>query len=352
MRILVLGPFPPPFHGFSVATEKLAEKLETKAEVERYGLAAKTSSNFLNKFLNLICAKIAFWRVLLFTWKGGERVSLGCNGGAGLILTYIILLACRLSRVPTTLHHHSYAYINAKSRLMRTVVALSNKKITHIFLSEEMGRDFRAQYGDVASAVIPNAYMVEIVDQSTRASHPFRVGHMSNLTKEKGLFRFVDLVRNLNARGLDFEAVLAGPVNDPDAAKQVAGAVAEMDNLTHIGPVYGEDKARFLASLDLFVFPTDYGNEAQPIVLYEAMANGVPVVSINRGCIKAQVRGAIKVFDTVEQYDAEASGYIATIISGHSDEFEASRSAARARLVEDTEIALATIESLYAPPSP
>ena len=55
--------------------------------------------------------------------------------------------------------------------------------------------------------------------------------------------------------------------------------------LTYVGPVYGEAKTAFYQSLDVFLFPTRFAQEAAPNVLFEAAAAGVPSLCTDRGCI-------------------------------------------------------------------
>jgi glycosyltransferase involved in cell wall biosynthesis len=47
----------------------------------------------------------------------------------------------------------------------------------------------------------------------------------------------------------------------------------------HLGFVSGEQKARLLRDADLFLFPTRYLGENQPVNLIEAMAYGLPIVT-------------------------------------------------------------------------
>ena len=51
-----------------------------------------------------------------------------------------------------------------------------------------------------------------------------------------------------------------------------------------LGPVYGDDKAKFFAEIDVLLFPTQYKHESWGIVLNEALAAGVPVITNDRGC--------------------------------------------------------------------
>ena len=102
---------------------------------------------------------------------------------------------------------------------------------------------------------------------------------------------------------MNFQALLAGPIDTAEDKKLVKLKLKELKSLKYIGPVYDNDKDEFFANLDLFIFPTTYHNEAQPIVIYEAMSYGVPVFSNNKGSIKEQVGKAGKVFDNISHFD-------------------------------------------------
>ena len=51
------------------------------------------------------------------------------------------------------------------------------------------------------------------------------------------------------------------------------------------GRRYGGEKDMFWKDADIFVFPTYYHNECFPLVILEAMEQGVPVISTNEGGI-------------------------------------------------------------------
>jgi glycosyltransferase involved in cell wall biosynthesis len=100
----------------------------------------------------------------------------------------------------------------------------------------------------------------------------------------KGIDRFLDLAAEL-ASVPDLEVHIAGPFADRETQALVERQVALLPNITYHGPLFGNDKQQFYELIDMFVFLSRYPNEAEPLVIYEAMAAGLPVAVTNRGCM-------------------------------------------------------------------
>ena len=111
---------------------------------------------------------------------------------------------------------------------------------------------------------------------------------LAHCTREKGLFAAVAGVlaanRELAARRLPMKLTLTTAGNFVATDEQAAFAelqknpeVAEV--VQHAGFVSGERKAGLLRAADLFLFPTRYLGENQPVNLIEAMAFGLPIVT-------------------------------------------------------------------------
>jgi glycosyltransferase involved in cell wall biosynthesis len=115
---------------------------------------------------------------------------------------------------------------------------------------------------------------------------PIAIGHMANLTIEKGLDVVIDTLRVGLDRGLDLQLHLAGEPVDPRSRAVIEGAVAEFGERIRLwGFISGDEKARFMESIDAFVFPSRYRNEAEPVVVLEALFHGVPCFATDVGCL-------------------------------------------------------------------
>jgi glycosyltransferase involved in cell wall biosynthesis len=113
---------------------------------------------------------------------------------------------------------------------------------------------------------------------------PLHLGFLSNITFEKGIVEFFGILERLNQCGVEYRAHIAGPVA-PEARQTFDKLLGAARDVEYVGPLYGAQKERFYRQLDVFLFPTNYANEAEPLVIYEAMRQGVHVMACDRGSI-------------------------------------------------------------------
>jgi glycosyltransferase involved in cell wall biosynthesis len=121
-----------------------------------------------------------------------------------------------------------------------------------------------------------------------RASMPTKplttLGYLSNISFAKGIDRYLDLVVLLRQKGSRLKALIAGPFESGDVQKYVEERLVKIGGIEYVGPVYSDRKAAFLSSIDFLVFPSRL-NEAQPLVIFEAQAAGIPTAASEVGCI-------------------------------------------------------------------
>lgn len=316
--LAVIGLFPPPVHGQSVLTEKMAAFLETQVPVIRLSLGRQSVFSKIGMHLQAA--------LRLLTLGGRRTVYSTPPGQKGLWLFLLIVAAARLSRRRLFIHHHSFRVISAGPLLaMRLGNALGGPNIHHIFLGERMRDGFCSLYKPppqgFRASVVPNAFAypppaTAPVPRTGRLT----VGHISNLTMEKGVGRVIDLFERLRREGRDIRLVLAGPVSDPKLTPLIAASQSRhKDAFDYRGPVYGEAKTRFFADIDLLLLPSSLVDEADPLVIQEAYEAGVDVMASNRGCIAERLRrqDAFLTLDPVQ--DAAQIGHLLDELALHRD---------------------------------
>jgi glycosyltransferase involved in cell wall biosynthesis len=60
--------------------------------------------------------------------------------------------------------------------------------------------------------------------------------------------------------------------------------------MKYLSSVYGENKKNYFSNLDVFIFPSIYKNEAEPLVIYEAAQYGSIIIGSEIGCMKEVIK--------------------------------------------------------------
>lgn len=103
---------------------------------------------------------------------------------------------------------------------------------------------------------------------------------LSNLLIDKGVLTLLDACKQLKEQGYMFQCdFVGGETADMNAEcfKRECEQRGIADCVTYHGRKYGEEKLTFFQQADIFVLPTF--NECFPLVLLEAMEQGLPCVS-------------------------------------------------------------------------
>jgi glycosyltransferase involved in cell wall biosynthesis len=205
---------------------------------------------------------------------------------------------------------------------MRRLITFGPRNAIHIALCSGMRDDLSSRYrGELLSSqaavtVLSNACMVVPQDKIGARNGRVTIGHLANLTKEKGILSFLELFRTCVEDGLDVQAIVAGPADDKEIAESLQIASEQFaDRFTWLGPVYGLAKSAFYERLDVFVFPTEYVNEAQPLVLLEALSHGAAILATDRGCINCDHAGSPGAIFPAEAFHDGARRWIADLVT-------------------------------------
>lgn len=282
--VAFVGPLPPPVHGFSAACEVMLNRCRQLATTVVFDRTRQRPG--LRGWLSQLVKPLDYFRSS--QRQSGAVLYLALSGGNGQLVDALYVLVARLLRQRIFVHHHSFAYIDHPTVLSRALFGLL-EKATHIVLSAGMGTSLQQLYALDRSRmrVISNAALFPSVfagESGAAPPGPLRVGFLSNITFAKGIVEFFEVVRLLQARGVACEARIAGPVS-AEARPRFDQMLASTAHVRYLGPLYGEAKEKFYRELDVLLFPTRYVNEAEPLVIHEALREGVFTIACNRGAI-------------------------------------------------------------------
>ncbi len=296
---------PPPVHGASLATKALFEA--DLAPLEKHLLEIRSSKELqevgkasLKKVLGLFSLVV---RCVSLRIRSGATVLYYTPGSANLVpfvRDVVFLGLCRWMFRRTVLHYHSGGLIDFLSaRRWRKVLGqwAYGRGAWALTLSEHVavpGLDF----GAARVIEVPNGLDIPAITRKKSPSSALRILFLGNLYEDKGVFDLLEACQRI-AQVSSFPIHLQFVGKWPDAAteEKFHRLVTKTSSLSHLeipepSARYGEEKWQAYAEADLFVFPSQYRSENFPLVILEAMASGLPVISTRwRGIPSIVVEG-------------------------------------------------------------
>lgn len=232
---------------------------------------------------------------------------------AGFLRDLIMIWLSRLFQKRTALHLKGGGFLDfyeASPRWLRWLMRQTISKADTVIVLGELLKDQFSFITDIDSkiAVVPNGLPSELQDKDQKhrilvRSDSFRLLYLSNMIPSKGYLDVLEACRILYVeKGIpiqcDFCGAFLATIND-DVARSPAEAEAAFyrlvteKGLTNVvryhGTVRGERKREILQAANVFILPTAYPWEGQPISIIEALAYGLPVIATRYRGIPEQV---------------------------------------------------------------
>ena len=288
-HVILVGALPPPVHGMAAVNEAIHRELRKHgAKIILIDVSAHSLQRSLGMRLTRLPRVLSgLARLLACPARHGDVLYMSVSGGLGQVYEIAFLALARMRALRIYLHYHSFAYLDRRNLITAALIRMSGPAAVHVTLSPGMADRLRSRYPAAGRVVsISNAvFFTEDEAPGTARSRLRTIGFISNISAEKGIFEFLEVVAAYEARGLPLRAMIAGPFQDERTERTVRERLATLGTAEYVGSRYGRDKDLFLSSIDALVFPTRYVNEAEPLTLHEALRRHIPVIAYGRGAV-------------------------------------------------------------------
>ena len=239
--VFMVGAFPPPVHGMGAVNTIVREQLiEAGVELTVIDVAAKgLKRSPAARFARVATVLRGLGVFLCSDGRREATLYMSISGGIGQFYDVCFVALARLTRMRVYLHHHSFAYLDKRNWLTHLLIRMSGLVATHITQSPGMAKCLRDHYSPVHH-VVPVSNAVFLVAESSKGNVRHfslqTIGFISNISKEKGIFEFLDLVAAYEREGLQLSAKCAGPFQDTETETLVRQRIGELSTVEYVGP--------------------------------------------------------------------------------------------------------------------
>lgn len=296
-KILFIGPVSPPVTGQSLACDVLLEDLARDHEVQLINLNRDPGSRDNTPFRHFLFSLRRVIDARRLAGKSDFVYFTGAESVAGNLKDILFYTACVGKLDRTIMHLHGGAGMR---RLMRGPTGMFRrlnwpflKRFGAVIVLGERMRDiFRGAVPPQRLKFVANfaedAHFTTHahIDAKFDSAAPLRLLFLSNPLPGKGHAEIVEAFSRLTQDCREkLRITFAGRFFDPGEEARFKQAIAPFQELSYVGSVSGEPKRQALADAHVFLLPTYYPYEGQPISILEAFASGCAVITTDHSGI-------------------------------------------------------------------
>lgn len=219
----------------------------------------------------------------------------------GFLRDYTMITMCRWFKIPVITHQYGANYHQLLDVLGERGTQKLKKMLGYVNTIIVEGDYMKDQFSFLPAyklkvKAIPNGLPIEgkhaLQAKNYNGERPFMMFYLSNMIWSKGYFDVLNAVDILvNKEHLNVKCVFAGQfiashdderlgiTNKEDFDKYVVEH-GLIEKIEYQPGLYGEEKDKYFYESNVFLLPTYYINEGQPVSIIEAMAYGcVPLVT-------------------------------------------------------------------------
>lgn len=293
-KILCLVQMPPPLNGANKINLEAHDILNEHFDVILINICLASSIQNSGRFQVFKLFRFAKIMILILYHLIFNKIKLvyvtpairGIPFYVSSIFIFVSKIFC--PRVVLHLHSHFSRVVEKNERLKHFFYFIIFRNTSVILLSESFRPDLNG-FG------ISNFYLVrnfvESVSDKTQDNiirKGMKIGFIANLKKQKGIFKFVEVVEFLINKKFDAQFIIAGDWSSEEDKNQMRALLEKNPllsrNITWLGHVSDDMKNKFYNSIDLLIYPSFF--DAMPLVLLESASFGKPFISGVDGAMK------------------------------------------------------------------
>ncbi len=286
-EILLVGPI---LSNGGIATV-VKSILSEKIVYQNYHINIINTSNYKDssKFGNLlIFMKAVFAFIVMNTFRRVDLIHVHSSVGVSFLRKIIIIFISSFYKKKIIFHFHSGRFddffINVFG-IRKKIITYSLKKVDKIvLLCEDWKKKIDEKYSLNNTLVIGNPVPFNVKKayrgMSLSNKKNVKILFVGFLIKNKGIYDLIKIVQGLNCLKSDFKLIVCGKGEDEKKfLKLINDMNSERENIIYRGWISGKEKMNLYKEGDILLLPSYY--EGMPMVILEAMAFGLPIVSTN-----------------------------------------------------------------------
>ena len=307
ITVHVIGRYPPPIDGQSLATLSLARLLEQDHDVKQFNM---TLSNRALLSSGHSGARQTIQHYLKLKPKLKSRLRDGnpvlwaniSSQPSGHWRDLMAVVPCLQPNQPVVavVHWGNFSKIFTHWSMAASARKLVRRLDRVVVLSRELANQIEAYVPAHKLCVIPN-YVPQIASEDEfsvkhenhAASSTIRVLFLSHMIKEKGCYDLLQAIAIATKQGLSLEAHFAGRWNiesDEGRFRSEVERLGLSDTIVIHGPISDRRAvAELHQTADVFALPSLLAHEAQPLAIMEALSAGTPVIITKLPVLEALV---------------------------------------------------------------
>lgn len=305
-KILIIGPFPDPISGVSLANQIVNQVLVTSSSFKTSKI--NTSYPYFEDSVGSFSLKkvLFFLKLNIQAFKILNNDIIYITPGQtffGILKYAVFILIASIFQKELVIHIHGN-YLGTQYKLLKGI----KKKIFYflvkrsdkgIVLSPSLLNNLTPFMSKKDIYILHNFaenYLFEEIEALKEENNAIlKISYLSNLMEEKGIFHLLDSLKELERLHINYEAKIAGNI-DSKLKETILEKISALKNTSYQGVVYGYEKKKLLDWSTIFVLPTFYKMEGQPISLLEAMATKNVIITTNHAGIADIVKDKVNGF--------------------------------------------------------